>query len=110
MPLPRVTPEELAAWRHQLYLGRQLAAAAVRRLMDEVERLRGELADARVTFATKAAEALEKRLADVGTFNHGGCPACHDAEARAFLAKLKKVVKDRTPPPASSPASPTPRS
>jgi hypothetical protein len=89
-PVPRVTPENLAAWRKTLYDGDQLDAATARRLMDEVEQLQAELAHARVDFATKAAAALEKRLADVAAF--GGCRTCRDAEARAFLAKLKKVA------------------
>ena len=63
MPPLRITPDDLKAWRHQLYLGQQLLdVAAARRLMDEVERLREELAQARTTFATKAAESLEKQL------------------------------------------------
>lgn len=91
MPPPRVTPTDLEALRRELYHGRQLDAASTRRLMDEVARLREELAKARTTFASKAADALEKRLQDVASFNHGGCPKCRDAEARAFLAKLKKI-------------------
>jgi len=65
-----------------------LDAAQARRLMAEVDLLREELAAARVDFATKAAAALEKRLKDVAAYNHGGCPKCCDAEARAFLTKL----------------------
>ena len=90
---PRVTPEDLSAWRERLYRGEQLDAVVARRLMDEVERLREELAQARITFAGRAAQALRRRLEDVGVFNHGGCPACRDAEARAFLAKLEKIVR-----------------
>jgi Spy/CpxP family protein refolding chaperone len=92
MASPRLTPDEMSAWRHELYLGRQLDAAVARRLMDELERLGAELAEARVTFAKKAAEALQKRLQDVAVFNHGGCVTCHEAEARAFLARLWKVA------------------
>jgi cytochrome c553 len=57
-----------------------------------VEQLQAELAAARVTFATKAAAALEKRITDVAAFNQGGCRTCHEAEARAFLAKLKLIA------------------
>jgi predicted house-cleaning NTP pyrophosphatase (Maf/HAM1 superfamily) len=92
MAVPASTPESLAAWRKTLYEGDPLDAATARRLMDEVEQLQAELARARVDFATKAAAALEKRLADVAAFNQGGCRTCRDAEARAFLAKLKKVA------------------
>jgi len=90
--MPPVTPDELALWRRRLYLGQELDAATARRLMDELERLDARLEAARVEFATKAALALEKRLEDIAAYNHGGCPACHDAEARAFLARLKKIV------------------
>jgi Spy/CpxP family protein refolding chaperone len=90
--MSRVTPRDLAAWRSALYHGDQLDAAAARRLLDEVEQLQAELSAARVTFATKAAGALEKRLTDVAAYNQGGCRTCRDAEARAFLAKLKKVA------------------
>jgi hypothetical protein len=37
---------------------------------------------------------VEKRLAAVTAFNRGGCPQCKDAEARAFLAKLKRVANE----------------
>ena len=94
MSLPRVTPEDVSAWRLQLYRGEQLDEAVVRRLVDEVVRLGEELAQARIAFAERAAQALRKRLEDVGVYNHGGCPGCRDAEARAFLAKLERIVRD----------------
>jgi hypothetical protein len=87
----RVRPEELQRWREALYNGERLEAVVARRLIAEVEQLRIELARARIEFAKKAAAALEKRLADVAAFNHGGCERCRDAEARAFLARLKKI-------------------
>jgi len=49
-------------------------------------------AKARTDFAAKAAAGLEKRLESVAAYNHGGCPTCRDAEARAFLAKLKRIA------------------
>jgi hypothetical protein len=70
----------------------RVRASIARRLIDEVEQLRAELAAQRIEFAQRAAEALEKRLATVSTYNHGGCAKCGDAEARAFLAKLKRIV------------------
>ncbi len=91
---PRLTPGNLARWRQTLYQGDQLDAATARRLMDEVEALWADLAGQRVQIATKAATALEKRLADVATYNSGGCPKRRDAEARAFLAKLKRIAGD----------------
>ena len=100
MAAPRVTADDLETWRRELYYGRRLEPAAARRLMDEVEQLRGELAEARTTFASKAAASLDRRLRVVATFNRGGCPSCRDAEARAFLAKLQRIAaetKDREP-------------
>ncbi len=32
---------------------------------------------------------VAKRLGEVQTYGAGGCPTCHDAEARAFLAQLR---------------------
>lgn len=88
----RLTPADLAKWKQRLYQGEQLDAAAVRHLIAEVEALNEQLARQRVEIAKKAAAALEKRLADVAAYGSGGgCPKCHDAEARAFLAKLKRI-------------------
>ncbi len=50
--------------------------------------------------ARELADDLEARLRDVATFG-GSCP-CNHAEARAFLAKLRRI--DGT-----APAAPTPR-
>jgi hypothetical protein len=91
--MPRIPQRDLAAWRTALYHGDQLDAATCRLLLDEVEQLQAELAGARMTFATKGAAALEKRLTDVAAFNNGGCRTCRDAEARAFLAKLKRIAR-----------------
>ena len=85
MPNARITPAELQRWRTLL--------ASALRLMDEVEVLLRERSDARRAFAGEAAAALEKRLREVEAYNLGGCQACHEAEARAFLAKLQKVAK-----------------
>jgi hypothetical protein len=71
--------------------------------MHEIEQLRGELAAARVAFATKACEALDRRLKDVAACNHGGCPNCRDAEARAFLAKLRRIASADGDAPAAGP-------
>ena len=38
------------------------------------------------------ARVLAKRIDDVTTYGAGGCAACHDAEARAFLAQLRKLA------------------
>ena len=100
MAAPRVTADDLETWRRELYYGRRLEPAAARRLMDELERLQDELAEARRRFARKAAAALERRLQVVATYNRGGCPSCRDAEARAFLAKLQRISaekKERAP-------------
>jgi len=85
VPTDRITPADLQRWRALLSRAMQL--------MDEVEVLVRECSDARRTFAGKAADALEKRLREVETYNPGGCQACHEAEARAFLARLRKIAK-----------------
>ncbi len=41
------------------------------------------------------ARLLAKRLDEVETYGAGGCPTCHDAEARAFLEKLRKLAGSR---------------
>jgi len=35
---------------------------------------------------------LEERLKAVEVYGAGGCPTCHDGEARAFLGRLRKLV------------------
>ncbi len=90
----RLRSAELDEWRQLLYEGRPVDPAVVRRLIAEVTTLWSELARQRVDFAAKAASALEKRLAAVAAYNSGGCPKCHDAEARAVLAKLKQIAGD----------------
>jgi hypothetical protein len=92
--MPRLTAADLSRYRATLYAGDQLDLGFVRRLIEEVESAWADLARQRVEIAKKAADALEKRLADVATYNSGGCPKCHDAEARAFLAKLKRIASD----------------
>jgi len=92
----RVGSDDLKRWRQSLYEGDQLDASIARRLIVEVEQLRAERAADRIDFARKAAAALESRLAAVATYNRGGCPKCGDAEARAFLAKLKRIVGEDT--------------
>ena len=89
---------DIRAWRAQVadegvgdHLDPTLAQQLVPRLLDEVEVLLQELASSRRGFAQKAAGALAKRLQDVAAFNHGGCPQCRDAEARAFLARLQRA-------------------
>ncbi len=83
-------------WRAQVAEegdGDHLAQQLVPRLLDEVEALLQELASSRREFAKKAAGALERGLKKVAAYNHGGCPSCRDAEARAFLAKLKRIME-----------------
>jgi hypothetical protein len=40
----------------------------------------------------EVARLLAKRLDEVKVYGAGGCPTCHDAEARAFLAQLRKLA------------------
>lgn len=44
--MPRLTPSDLARCRRTLYAGDQIDAATARRLMDEIDALRAELAHA----------------------------------------------------------------
>ncbi len=37
------------------------------------------------------ARLLAKRLDEAKVYGAGGCPTCHDAEAQAFLAQLRKL-------------------
>jgi hypothetical protein len=90
--VPRLTPADLSRFRATLYRGDELGADAVRRLLEEVESAWADLARQRTEIAKKAAAALEKGLADVAAYYSGGCPRCKDAEARAFLAKLKRIA------------------
>jgi hypothetical protein len=91
----RLTPVDLARFRTTLYRGDELGSDSVRRLLEEVETAWADLARQRVEFARKAADALEKRLSAVAAFNRGGCPQCKDGEARAFLAKLKRIAGEK---------------
>jgi hypothetical protein len=96
--MPAVTLTQIADWRRTLqeegdgeFLDPTLAQVIAPKLMDEVERLHAELARARRQLAAEEAAALEKRLTDVAA--HGGeCGSCHNAEARAALARLRKVA------------------
>jgi hypothetical protein len=94
VPPAHLQPHVLESLRQKLYAGDQLDAAQARQLLAEVDLLREELASARKDFARKAAGALGKRLQDVAAFNRGGCPTWRDAEARAFLVKLQRIVEE----------------
>ena len=84
---------DVDAWRLNLYLRDPLPVPRQRQFLAEVELLRSALARQRIDFAKKADRALEKRLGEVATNYYGGCPTCRDAEARAVLAKLKRIVE-----------------
>lgn len=69
---------------------------AVGRIGDLAELLWGQRsATARRELAPELAFALEQRLADLSVYR-GGCP-CRHVEARAFLAKLKRLAGDSAP-------------
>ena len=87
-----LTPAHIDLYRRRLYHGGHLDDFAARQLVAEVDALRAELSQARIDFAAKAASALEKRLESIAAYSHGGCPKCRDAEARAFLARLKRIA------------------
>jgi hypothetical protein len=36
---------------------------------------------------------LEERLRQVEVYGVGGCPACHDAELRGMIARLKRLAE-----------------
>jgi hypothetical protein len=36
---------------------------------------------------------LEARLRDVEAYGRGGCPACHDAELRAAIARVRALAQ-----------------
>jgi hypothetical protein len=50
-----------------------------------------------VSHATLRKLLLAKRLDDVKTYGAGGRPTCQDAEARAFLAQLRKLAATAPP-------------
>jgi hypothetical protein len=37
---------------------------------------------------------LRERLKAVAVYGAGGCPVCHEAEARAFAAQLRRMVEE----------------
>ena len=39
----------------------------------------------------EVARLLAMRLDEVKVYGAGGCPTCHDAEAQAFLERLRKL-------------------
>ncbi len=95
--MPQLTPADLNEWRRLLleegdgeFYDPTVAQAAMPRLMAEVEALWKERDSIRLEALREAAGLLEKRLGDVQTYG-GSCPACRDAEARAFAGKLREA-------------------
>ena len=93
-----ITPAQLAEWRRALLQegGSQfgdptLSEVFAERLMTELEHAWGQLALAQRRLVAQEAATLEKRLADVSVYG-GECRTCHNAEARAALARLKKAA------------------
>ena len=41
----------------------------------------------------EVARRLEERLKAVEVYGAGGCPTCHEAEARAFAAQLRRLAQ-----------------
>jgi hypothetical protein len=45
----------------------------------------------------EVARLLEERLKVVQVYGAGGCPTCHDGEARAFAAQLRRLAESGSP-------------
>ena len=93
-----VTAADIDAWRRDLqeegdgeFLDPTTAQVIAPRLMDEVQRLQSELARVRRDVAAQEAAALERRLGDLAV-SGGECETCHNTEARAAMARLRKVA------------------
>jgi hypothetical protein len=96
MRLP-VTPSDLAAWRRALkeegdgeHLDPTTAQVIAPRLMDELDRLRFQLAAARASALREAAKALERQLGQIPA--DGAQCACGHTQARAFLGRLREML------------------
>lgn len=85
------TRAQLASWRARLDTGDVQVVREVLACFEALERIEKLAADARRALANEEGTALEKRLNDVSRFG-GECRTCHNAEARALLAKLKRLA------------------
>jgi hypothetical protein len=95
----RLTPRHIAQIRAECGKGGLDAALLAAQLLEMVEKLQAQLeateamlATARRDVASAEAALVEQRL------EHGGeCQACHDAQARAVLERLRAVAAAASP-------------
>jgi hypothetical protein len=95
-----ITPAQLAEWRRVLlqeggteFGDPTLSEVIAEKLMTELEHVWGQLVRAGRGLVAQEAAMLEKRLADVSVCG-GERQTCHNAEARAALARLKKAANE----------------
>lgn len=47
-----------------------------------------------VSTVRELARMLEKRIGAVEAFADGGCPVCHEAQARRFVVQLRRLADE----------------
>ncbi len=89
---------QLARWKALLARPGDVEGVQLRRiaaqLVDEVQALRAEASGGGRQSAAQLSTALERRLADLSA-SGDDCPACHDAEARVAMARLREIAQGR---------------
>ncbi len=107
--MPRLTPADLAEWRHQLsdeeegdgeFLDPTVAQDIAPRLMAEVEALWKEADAVRLATLREVAQLVERRLGAVARRGPPGaqgfgCVHCHDAEARRLAVTVRERAEER---------------
>ena len=92
-----LTPRQLAELRTEFAKGGLEASLLAAQLLEIVEKLQAQLdatqalaAQSRRTLAAEEAALLAGHL---DTAAGGGCPTCHDAAARAVVARLRHIAE-----------------